>query len=394
MPFERLVEIASSVRTETMLLAISMISTITTNTPSRVEMIRQQHSELAQRLCTPKLAQRIELLIRSGRGDAIVHQEQLLLAARLAFLHGQPGSSEDSPLEPIGELLLGINDLFNYGQQATTLQEFIITLTSRHQAIALSGQPRYQLARYFDLLVTRSRKKPEATCDLDAAFMQQTSISLEEYMAFALLYLEPFFGARSVHDLQHLLDKMSVGAYWLLHESFRVADSKKGVQTFTKHVGALFQDYITDLLVRIYAAGQPERFFDETSILLASPRMRQAMRKGKPPQCCDGVLVSGNSLVLFEMMATLLSIRTLVEGNPATFQDEVGHKFQHKIEQLDHTFDGLAQQLLELSGLDRDAITHVYPVLVLLQPFPQHAATWNHVLKFAKKPGRYVFGDG
>ena len=114
-------------RTETMLLAISMISTITTNTPSRVEMIRQQHSEWAQRLCTPKLAQRIELLIRSGRGDAIVHQEQLLLAARLAFLHGQPGSSEDSPLEPIGELLLGINDLFNYGQQATTPQELIIT---------------------------------------------------------------------------------------------------------------------------------------------------------------------------------------------------------------------------------------------------------------------------
>jgi len=467
MPYERLVELVSSVRTETMLLAISMISTITTNTPSRVELIRQQHSELAQRLCAPKLAHRIELLIRSGRGDAIVHQEQLLLAARLAFLHGQPGPSEDTPLEPIGELLLGINDLFNYGQQAVTPQELIIILASRRQAIALSGQPRYQLARYFDLFVTRSRKKLQAACGLDAAFMRQTSISLEEYMAFALLYLEPFFGARSVHDLQQknflhrirlletqvrdpqflehcqqlfardagafqaiwsevgdqpvegmsflpfqqyplfrlsngsaipialsfLFDKMSVGAYWLLHESFRVADSKKGVQTFTKHVGALFQDYITDLLVRIYAPGQPERFFDETSMLQASPKMRQAMRKGKPPRCCDGVLVSGNSLVLFEMTATSLPVRTLVEGNPATFQDEVRRKFQHKIEQLDHTFDELAQQVLELPGLDRDTIAHVYPVLVLLQPFPQHAATWDHVLKFAKKPGRYVFGD-
>jgi hypothetical protein len=422
---------------------------------------------LAQWLYAPKLAHRIELLIKSGRGDAIVHQEQLLLAARLAFLHGQSGPSEDTPLDLIGELLLGINDLFKYGQQSTTPQELMITLASRRQAIALSGQPRYQLARYFDLFVTRSRKKSQATCDLDTAFLRQTNISLEEYMAFALLYQGPFFGVTNVHDLQQndflhrvrlfetqvrdprflercqqsfarnaeefqaiwsergdqpverlsylpfqlyplfrlsngsaipialpfLFDKMSIGAYWLLHESFRLADSKRGIPTFTKYVGELFQDYITDLLARLYAAGQPERFFDEASILQASPRMRQAMRKGKTPRCCDGILVSGNSLVLFEMTATALPVQILVEANPTTFQDEVRRKFQHKIEQLGHTFDGLAQQVIELPGLDKDTIAHVYPVLVLLQPFPQHSATWNNVLNFAKKPGQYVFGE-
>lgn len=467
MPYEHLVELVSSMRTESILIAISMISIITTNTPSRVDVIRQQHADLAQRLFAPKLAQHIELLIKSGRGDAIVHQEQLLLAARLAFLHGQCGPSEDTPLELIGELLLGINDLFKYGQQSTTPQELLITLTARRQAIALSGQPRYQLARYFDLFVTRSRKKAQATYDLDAAFLRHTQISLEEYMAFALLYQGPFFGATSVHDLQQndflhrvrlfeaqvrdpqflarcqqlfarnaeefqaiwsekgdrpverlsylpfqlypllrlsngsaipitlpfLYDKMSVGAYWLLHESFRVADAKKGVPAFTKYVGELFQDYITDLLARVYAAGQPERFFDEVSIFQASPRMQQAMRRGKPPRCCDGILVSGNSLVLFEMTATALPVQTLVEANPTTFPDEVRRKFQHKIEQLGHTFDGLAQQVIEVPGLERDTIAHVYPVLVLLQSFPQHSVIWNHVLDFAKKPGRYVFGE-
>ncbi|HZU70931.1 MAG TPA: hypothetical protein VFA09_26885 [Ktedonobacteraceae bacterium] len=466
MPYERLVELLSSLRTESILIAISMISIITTNTPSRVEVIRQQHADLAQRLSVPWLARRIELLIRSGRGDAIVHHEQLLLAARLAFLHGQPGPSEGTPLELIGELLLGINDLFNYGQQPTTPQELLITLASRRQAIALSGQPRYQLARYFDMFVTRSRKKAQATCDLDAAFLRQAHISLEEYMAFALLYQGPFFGAASVHDLQQndflhrvrlfetqvrdpqfltrcqqlfarnaeefqaiwydrgdqpvehlsylpfqlyplfrlsngsaipialsfLYDKMSVGAYWLLHESFRVADAKKGVPAFTKYVGELFQDYITDLLTRVYVAVQPERFFDEASILQASPRMQQAIRRGKPPRCCDGILVSGNSLVLFEMTATALPVQTLVEADPTTFPDEVRRKFQHKIEQLGHTFDGLAQHIIDLPGLKRDTIAHVYPVLVLLQPFPQHSVTWNHVLDFAKKPGQYVLG--
>jgi hypothetical protein len=202
MPYEHLVELFCSMQTESILIAISMISIITTNTPSRVEVIRQQHADLAQQLCAPKLAQRIELLIKSGRGDGIVHEEQLLLAARLAFLHGQPGPSEDTPLELIGEILLGINDLFKYGQQSTTPQELLITLASRRQAIALSGQPRYQLARCFDLFVTRSRKKAQAACDLDAAFLRQARISLEEFMAFALLYQGPFFGAASVHDLQ------------------------------------------------------------------------------------------------------------------------------------------------------------------------------------------------
>ena len=467
MSYEHLVELVSSMQTELILIAISMISIITTNTPSRVEVIRQQHADLAQRLFVPKLAQRIELLIKSGRGDAIVHEEQLLLAARLAFLRGQPGPSEGTPLELIGEILLGINDLFKYGQQSTTPQELLITLASRRQAIALSGQPRYQLARYFDLFVTRSRKKARAACNLEAAFLRQAHIPLEEYMAFALLYQEPFFGAASVHDLQQnnflhrvrlfetqvrdpqfvarcqqlfarnaeefqaiwsergdqpverlsylpfhlyplfrlrngsaipialpfLFDKMSVGAYWLLHESFRVADAKKGVPAFTKYVGELFQDYITDLLARIYPAGQPERFFDEASIFEASPRMQQAMRRGKPPRCCDGILVSGNGLVLFEMTATALPVQTLVEANPTTFPDEVRRKFQHKIEQLGHTFDGLAQQMIELPGLERDTIGHVYPVLVLLQPFPQHATTWDHILECAKKPGQYVFGE-
>ncbi len=465
MPYEHLVELISSMRTESILIAISMISIITTNTPSRVDVIRQQHTDLAQRLCAPKLAQCIELLIKSGRGDAIVHQEQLLLAARLAFLHGQSGPSEGTPLELMGELLLGINDLFKYGQQSTTPQELLITLASRRQAIDLSGQPRYQLARYFDLFVTRSRKK--AACDLDAAFLKQAHISFEEYMAFALLYQGPFFGAASVHDLKQndflhrvrqfetqvrdpqflarcqqlfarnaeefqaiwsergdqpverlsylpfqlypllrlrngsaipialpfLYDKMSVGAYWLLHESFRVADVKKGVPAFTKYVGELFQDYVTDLLARVYYAGQPERLFDEASIFQASPRMQQAMRRGKPSRCCDGILVSGNSLVLFEMTATALPVQTLVEANPTTFPDEVRRKFQHKIEQLGHTFDGLAQQVIELPGLKRDTIAHVYLVLVLLQPFPQHSVTWNHILDFAKKPGPYVFGE-
>lgn len=465
LPDERLIELVASMRTETMLITLSMISILSTDDPPQIEKIHEQHCQWARELCTPAQALRVERLITSGRGDMIIRPEQLLIAAKLAFLYGQTGPAEAVPLDAIGELLLGINDLFSSEHQVNTLQELLIPLLSRTQSAALGGQPRYQLPRYFDLLVTRSRKK--AQCDLDTAFLRQTGIPLEEYMAFALFYLEPFTGASRIADLRQknflhrlrlnetqvrdphflqrcqqlfardteafrtlwssigdhplrgwnfqlfqqyplfrmsngsaipislpfLLDKMSLGAYWLLHESFRTADSEHGVQTFTAHIGKLFEEYITDLLLRTYSAGGPERFFDEQSILRASPHMQQARRRGKQPKCCDGVLVSGTSLVLFEMTATTLPAQTLMEGDPVTFESGLHYKFAKKIDQLTQTFDGLAQYRLNLPELDRSSITHVYPVLVLLYPFPQHLATWELAYELAQPSGWYRFGE-
>jgi len=459
---EELIELVSSLHTETTLIALSAISIILANTPAQVDQIHQVQSALARQICTPEQAHRIELFIQSGRGDVIAHQEQLLVAAILAFLYGQPGLPEDTSLHLFGRLLLGINDLLNYEQRGTTFQDIMITLASRRQAIALSGQPRYQLARYFDLLVTRSRKKSSATCDLDATFQSHASISIEEYMAFGFLYLEPFLDARTVYDLQQknflqrihhiesqvrdpqllercqplfsrdadafqaiwsdkreqplvglsflpfqqyplfrmsngsaipidfsfLLDKMSMGAYWLLHAYFRTDDPQNGVRRFTSYSGDLFEDYIIDLFKRTFPF-RTQRFYHEKEFLQAP----KSTRRGKQQKCCDGVLISGNSLVLFEITDAGLPVQTLIAGNPTTFQNDVTRKFKGEIEQLNETFDRLAQHTLDVPGLDRNAITDVYPVLVLLQPFPQHAATWDKLRKCAKTPGQYPFGD-
>jgi hypothetical protein len=460
---EQIIELVPLMQTETILIAVSMLSIISTNNPSRPERIRQLQIELARQICTPGQALRIERLIQSGRGDVIAHQEQLLIAAILAFLYGQPGPPQDTSLQPFGKLLLGINDLLNANKEhPTTLQDIILPILSRQQAIALSGQPRYQLARYFDLLVTRSRQRSDAKCNLDAVFHTHAQISLEEYMAFGLLYLEPFWNATTVYDLQQkdflqrirllesqvrdpqllqrcqslfshdaqtfraiwsdkrehpliglsflpfqqhplfgltngsaipidfsfLLDKMSVGAYWLLHEYFRTDDPKNGVRRFTSHIGPLFQDYITDLLKRTFPL-RTQRFYGEKEFLQNS----QGTQQGKQQKCCDGILLSGRSLVLFEMTDTGLPIQTLVEGNPATFQNQIERKFKQKIEQLNETFDRLAQHTLDVPNLERSAITDVYPVLVLLQPFPQHAATWSKLRECAKTPGKHPFGD-
>jgi hypothetical protein len=459
---EELIELASSFHIETTIITLSAISIILTNTPVQVEQIHQVQNALTRQICTPEQAHRIELFIQSGRSDVIAHQEQLLVAAVLAFQYGQFGLPEDTSLHPFGRFLLGINDLLNYEQPGTSIQDTMINLASRRQAIALSGQPRYQLARYFDLLVTRSRKKSVEICDLETTFQSHASMSIEEYMAFGFLYLEPFLNARTVYDLQQkgflqrihhiesqvrdpqflercrslfshdanafralwsdkrgqsliglsflpfqqyplfrmsngsaipidfsfLLDKMSIGAYWLLHEYFRTDDRQNGARKFTSYVGMLFQDYITDLLKRTFPF-RTQRFYDEEEILQAS----KITRRGKQQKCCDGILVSGKSLVLFEITDTGLPIQTLIEGDPAKFQKDITRKFKQKIEQLNETFDRLAQHTLDIPGWDRNAITDVYPVLVLHQPFPQHAATWEKLGECAKIPGQYPFGD-
>src|SRR6266851_8446498 len=125
MPDERLIELASSMRTETMLITVSILSILSADDPPQIEKLHQQHCQWARQLCAPAPALRLERLMISGRGDMIIRPEQLLFAAKLAFLYGLPGPAEADPPYAIGELLLGINDLFSSEGKVNTLQELL-----------------------------------------------------------------------------------------------------------------------------------------------------------------------------------------------------------------------------------------------------------------------------
>src|SRR5260370_13852470 len=124
---DQLRELASSLPTESMLIYISTMSIVLNNTSWDLDTLHAQQRALAQYLCTPEVARQVDRSIEAGRGNVLVHEEQLLLAAKLALCYGQAGPAKDIPLERFGELLLGINDLLQQEEaEAATIHELMI----------------------------------------------------------------------------------------------------------------------------------------------------------------------------------------------------------------------------------------------------------------------------
>lgn len=184
-------------------------------------------------------------------------------------------------------------------------------------------------------------------------------------------------GGRIPLWLPFLLDKASIGVYWELHEHFRKTDPKEGVRGLTAYFGELFQDYLTDLLLRIYPDGTAgaTQFYDEEAIMAGSPKRPKNQR---PP--FDALIVVGDTLVPIEMGVTTLTVATAEDADTETFRAEVGakHKFRRKFQQLKRAVDGMATGTW-LPGLPKQQIRHIYPVIALLHPFPQTEFTWRSV---------------
>src|SRR5260370_9770975 len=78
--------------------------------------------------------------------------------------------------------------------------------------------------------------------------VQAGNLPLQEHPLFRLEN-----GSALPISLPLLLEKGTMGVYWMLHRLFSQHDPKEGVRTFTAFVGQLFQEYATDLFKRIYS---------------------------------------------------------------------------------------------------------------------------------------------
>lgn len=443
-----------------LLRVISLISTLLTNVGWSPYAHRDQQCAAARELCSADVAGTVEQLLVTQRRDVFVHHAQLLAAARLAILYGQPGSARPSDGDVIGKVLLAINDSLQREElEQADPHASAIMVSLRGLGLFRNEQWRYLMPRYFDLLVTRARNHPIGK-DFAPAFYSATGVEMEAYICFALLYLSAFQGitearqlesrafldaidgiVRQVRDqdlvrrcqalfsddlegfrnaftppnastrtpghhrfqerplvrlpggvtlpisLPLLHEKASMGAYWLLHEHYR-CDPTKGIRKFTSTVGKFFQDYLSDLLKRTYAAGPgDERYYDEASIKASShpPRGRN-----EPP--FDGIILGNDSIILIEMGTAALTADLLRTGDPAEFSRQVNAKVVKKIEQLNKAFNEIGQGFWRAPGLELRRISHIYPVLALLHPYPLTSATWQPLRSAAQEPGMYPFG--
>lgn len=421
--------------------------------------------EIATQICTEDTASRICELLRSREPRVFVHDEQLLLLTKAAILHGKDG---DEPIDDrlLERLLLGANDLLGRDTGSIEASGDLELKLALRQSGGFRKQPmRYQLGRYYDLLVIRARKALASGSqqNLDARFEEylrdvvgvEHPVDIETYIGYGMMYYSMFANANRLQDLLHiiqtdraaqyeskvavpniaelrrafgrtreglragflgrealerasyiplrdrpmllraeespivlsmpfLLDKVSTGVYYSLHQQYLRPESGAHIGDLVSFVGELFQSYLTELLERMYShlTGMQKRmaFHSEEAIRVASGKA--GARDERPP--FDGVIVEGDSLITVEMTAISVSLNTIEAANVERFRQEVDRGFRRKFRQIRDTVQGLASGRWVVPGLESSEIRDVFPVLALLMPFPQNPATWRTLYECGK----------
>jgi hypothetical protein len=172
------------------------------------------------------------------------------------------------------------------------------------------------------------------------------------------------------------LDKVSIALH---HELVSFASMNGGtdaVATANGFVGKMFEGYVTELLAEAHAVVPYAcDVLDEDKIIELSPNRPAAEQ---PP--FDVALVIGDALLLLEVSTASLRLTTVESGDPAAFAEDIQTYFRPKfIDQLKRGLKSVDEGEW-LSDLDLSSIRWVYPILVLLHPFPQTTWTWQALL--------------
>jgi len=445
---ERLQQVASQLSTDSVLLAVSALGIMVYHRSPEEQKLKNQLSAVKLFL-SPETWQSITRLFESRRYQVVFHEEELLIAARLALTHGRPAGGMAWDVDRGTELLLGINDVLSFERELPTRVPLAVSL--RRLGLFQGEATRYSLGRYYDLLVKRARSLQglAGAIDLDGEFMDETGLTMEQFLAAGLLFHLPFSSkpppdvplhlafidtidrfvaaganatavmramplyvgdrewyARSFGDLDdadkperssflpfqerplyrlengstipismaYLSERMVQGIYWILHERWRRQDPRDGVSRLRTFLGHLFQGYISDLLTRVYRSGpQPETMLWTESDL---PRYGPKKQRRDPP---DILVVQGRDLLVFEVNVATVPAAVRTGADVERFAQTTIREFRRKLAQVNSYATDVLEGKLAVPGLALCEVRRIFPLLVLLSPFPQTPAIFAHL---------------
>jgi hypothetical protein len=446
-----LTELASRLNAESVLYVTTAIDLMLSTLRGPVPLSkRDQQIALARELLPMDVIDVVSSMLQSGDVTMIFHQEQLLLTARIAIEFGLPGSFQMVDRDSIGELLLRVNDCLLI-RPARTRDDFV-AMALRQLGAFSHEQERYLLARFHDLLVTRPRQRQRPS-QFDSAFEAFSGgLSIDSFLALGFAYIglfaavqhasdlagfdrivlqveerlrsspeasrvrdlltadpgwyrKPSLVASSLLDLSmtnlvgfferpfvrlsngsalplslHLaLERLSSGIYWSAFTARR--RDKSGVVDLNAYLGDLFQEYITEAAVRAYGIGGRHVAIPEAEI----------RGHGHHIACPDLVLLDGAQMVSIETTVTSLKMSTLVAGDVAEYKRELrNQKLKRKLMQPVVGATNLLNDTLTHTAFDPERITDIYPVLLMLWPFPQFVSTRAEVDKVDTVPSNLM----
>lgn len=167
-----------------------------------------------------------------------------------------------------------------------------------------------------------------------------------------------------------LTDKITSGLYHTLLNSFSEEENRK---KFLRFFGKIYEKYLTNIFEKKYNPSPlAHRFFSETKY----------KKRKQEEKSADGIIDYGDSLVVMEFKASLLShdiLDILTKGD----RDQFTKKFEDIIfggaEQLHKVITKLKSEVLTFPGIDRSRIKRYFPLIITLQPFPMETLLYKYI---------------
>lgn len=164
-----------------------------------------------------------------------------------------------------------------------------------------------------------------------------------------------------------LLEKMTSGIYHMFFNCFKDDQGKK---QFFRFMGKVNQNYITDILDRIFnRSGIASRFFKPVKYRVG----RQEF------ESCDGFIDYGDKLVLLEIKTKLFTHEFLAYGNEEEFKSTLKEIIYDGSYQIDRTIKHFKQNLFAIDSIIQTRIKKYYPIIVTLQPIPMEKYLYKYL---------------
>ena len=162
-------------------------------------------------------------------------------------------------------------------------------------------------------------------------------------------------GGLAVIDIAFLLEKITLGLYWLVHDHLRETEGDQARQAWTQAWGSMVEAMVEDDLLALapVVLGTESAYYTEEDLRFAYPGHKTS----------DVVIDSGDVLVAVEIGSGRPSVETVRAGDPAALRRDLERLAYKKIRQLDDTARCLItepEKLLGYAGASRP----VQPVVV------------------------------
>ena len=183
-------------------------------------------------------------------------------------------------------------------------------------------------------------------------------------------------GGLLVIDLEFLIDRVTAGLYWLVHDRLKAEEGEQSRRAWTQAWGAMVEAMVEEEL-RPHAPamlGAGSTFFTEEDLGRAYPGRKTA----------DVVIDGGSALVALEIVSGRPSTNTVLNGSPNALRADLERIVFKKVRQLDDSVKCLLENPDALLG-SVESSRPIQPVVVAAGGFAMSPVTAGAINEYCRE---------